>query len=142
MMRGLLYYHVPLGNVGLGRRPNAHTAVFPYNALFNVFLLVFPNKTSGSESRDHILIIYVPPGSIPLSDIELMLNAFLLRNLIFKSNILHHLLIFMHFFYMKGYSMVRLGGRQLQGKPIQRKHPRHCYWQRIDAIMSSTAGII
>lgn len=66
-MRGLLYYHVPLGNVGLGRRPNAHTAIFPYNALFNVLVPVgLPKQDFGLwEQRpylNHLCTSWVNPS--------------------------------------------------------------------------------
>lgn len=133
------------GECGAGEETSGHTVILPRNALFDWFVhICLPKQDFGlwgwrpglNQSSTYL------SGLIPLFDTEQMLTAFLLRNLIFQSNILHPRLIFMRFFYLQGYSMVWLGGSQSQRKSIQRKCARSCYRQRIDAIMSSTAGVI
>lgn len=103
-----------------GDHAPVHTG--PYFPVTHWFLLVSPNKTLGSESRNHILIFHAPPGLIPLCDIQQVLSASLLKNLIFKSNILQNLNL--HVLLLQEGTTVRLGGRQWPRKSIQRKRPR------------------
>lgn len=114
----------------------------PVHLPTTLYWLIFPKKMTGSESRDCVLIILVPPGLILPSHLEQMLNTLLLRNFISKRNILYHLFISMHFFHPQGYSVARSGGRESQRQSTQRKCPWHCYRQRIDVIQSSTAVLI
>lgn len=51
-----------------------------------------PTRPRGSENGDHVPVSHEAAGLIPLSHIQQMLNAVLLSNLIFKSNILFYMI--------------------------------------------------
>ena len=65
MIKGFLYYHIPLGNVGLGRRPVVTQSYCPVMLyLIDSFTFVFPNKTLGSEGGDQVLINHLHTSQI------------------------------------------------------------------------------